>query len=265
MALDSKLKEDMERASGHQEVKPFQEEPTAGQMERLQEEPCAFQPERQQEEPLAPKPEQPQEKKSVSQPQDIQGQASFCERFDSLDAAMREITERQVKNDRQLAQYIKENVSFQIQVRQGMQEELEKLRREKKGDHFNPILSELAEIISVYRPLLSAEADSVVHQKNVQALFEQLEELMNDYDAEVFESEPGSVRRTRMSKIIKKIPTSDEAQHNTVVRSIRPGVAKGKLILSEEYIDVYVYDPELVVQAESTEETKACSGHAVTE
>lgn len=181
------------------------------------------------------------------QDQDNEQRAEYVkEKMNTLESAINEVGKKQAKNDRQLAQYIKENANFQVQVRQGMQEELEELRKEQKGDHFNLILKELSEIFSVYKPLLLGGTDSGKLQKNIAAMFDQIQELLEDYEAEVFVSEIGEERKNRFSKIIKKVPTGEKEKHNTVVRSVRPGVRKGKVVLSEEYIDVFVFDESLM-------------------
>ncbi len=173
--------------------------------------------------------------------------SALMEKIGALEVTAAEIREKQARNDRQLAQYIKENVNFQIQVRQGMQEELEEFRKEKKGDQYNAILRELADIFSVYKPLLLDGSDPDKLPKNIGALFDQLKDLMYDYGAETFQSSPGTERTPRMSKVIRKVPTGDRTKHNLIARSSRPGVRKGKLLLSEEYVDLYVYDEALDV------------------
>ena len=85
-------------------------------------------------------------------------------------------------------------------------------------------------------------------RKNLLSLFEQLKDLLADYDAEVIRSEVGSARQTRLCKIINKIPTSDSEKHNTIALSRKPGVMRGRTVLYQEFVDVYVYDPDLAAE-----------------
>lgn len=64
------------------------------------------------------------------------------------------VFEKQEKNDRQLLQCLRDNATFQIQVRQGMQQDLEVLKKQLKGEQFNPLLKEIAAIYVEYYSLL---------------------------------------------------------------------------------------------------------------
>src|SRR5699024_1907236 len=57
---------------------------------------------------------------------------------------LQSILAKQEKNDRQLAQSLRDNANFQIQVRQGMQRDLDKLKEQMNGEQFNPVLKEIA-------------------------------------------------------------------------------------------------------------------------
>lgn len=157
------------------------------------------------------------------------------------------VIEKQEKNDRQLTQTLRDNVTFQIQVRQGMQRDLDILKEQMNGEQFNPLLKEIASVYVEYQTLLDDESISERSRKNLHALFEQLEDMLSDYDAEVCRSEVGSVRQTRTCKIIEKIPTGDQRKHNTIAASRKPGVVRGRSILYPEFVDVFVFDPSLTV------------------
>lgn len=170
-----------------------------------------------------------------------------------LEELIREIGQKQDRNDRQITQTLRENANFQIQVRQGMQKELDEFRGKQNGEQFNPILKLIAGIYVDYQGLLEDETIVGRSKKNVKALFDDLEDLLNDYDAEIIRSEVGSLRRTRGNKIIEKILTGDEAKHNTIAVSRRPGVMRDRIVLSPEFIDVFVYDPSMA-EAEPVKE-----------
>jgi len=174
-----------------------------------------------------------------------------------LMSLLQSIVEKQDRNDRQLAQTLRENATFQIQVRQGMQKDLDALREQMNGEQFNPLLKEIASVYVEYQTLLEDESISDRSRKNLQALFEQLEDMLSDYDAQVCKSEIGSVRQTRTCKIIEKIPTGEEAKHNTIAASRKPGVTRGRTVLYPEFVDVYVYDPSLAQNEAAAEEEPA--------
>ena len=77
------------------------------------------------------------------------------------------------------------------------------------------------------------------------AMFEQMADLLADYEAEVCRTPVGEVRQTRICKVVKKIPTGDKKLHNTVANSRKPGVVRGRTVLYPEFVDVYVYDSAL--------------------
>lgn len=160
---------------------------------------------------------------------------------------LQSIIEKQEKNDRQLAQTLRDNATFQIQVRQGMQRDLDTLKEQMSGEQFNPLLKEIASVYVEYQSLLDDESISDRSRKNLHSLFEQLEDMLSDYDAEVCRSEVGSIRQTRTCKIIDKIPTDDQEKHNTIAASRKPGVVRGRSVLYPEFVDVFIYDPTLVV------------------
>ena len=169
----------------------------------------------------------------------------LLEKLSAVGVQIAEIQAKQKKAEALMSQYIRENANFQIQVREGMQSELDELRKERKGEQYNAILKEIAEMYAVYKPLLTGEENADKRERNIRSMFSQIEDLLDDYDAETFESKPGEPRQLRMTKIMKKIPTGNKELHDTIVRSIRPGVRKGKLVLAEEYVEIYVYDETL--------------------
>ena len=165
-----------------------------------------------------------------------------------LEELIAAVAEKQDRNDRQLAQTLRENANFQIQVRQGMQKDIDALKEQQSGEQFNPILKEIASMYVEYQSLLEDESITDLYRKNLKSLFEQLEELLTDYDAEIIRSEIGSVRQTRSTKIIGKVSTAEQDKHNTIVVSRKPGVIRGRTVLYPEFVDVFVYDPTIITE-----------------
>jgi hypothetical protein len=167
---------------------------------------------------------------------------------------------KQDRNDRQIAQTLRENANFQIQVRQGMQKDIEELREQQNGEHFNPILKMISQVYAEYQIVFEDSGLSDKTKKNLKSLFSELEEILEEYEAEVVVSEEGSERKPRVSKIIEKVATGEKEKHNTIARSRKPGVIKGKMVLYPEFVDVYVYDESLDLKDSNPEINETSNG-----
>ena len=159
-----------------------------------------------------------------------------------LAATLEKILELQHKNSRHLVQSLRENVNFQNQVRQGMQKELETLKEQQRGEQFTPILKSVAAVCVEYRKILSDDALSKRTRRTLTLMFDELEDILSEYDAEVFSSAIGEQRRPLLTKIVNTVTTDDKNLHNTIARSRRPGVMRNGRPLYREFVDVYVYD-----------------------
>ena len=160
----------------------------------------------------------------------------------SADETLEKILELQQKNSRQLVQALRENINFQSQVRQGMQRELDDLKELQRGEQFTPILKAIAAVCVEYRKLLADETLSRRTRRTLELMFDELEEILSDYDAEVFTSSIGEQRRPLLTKIVSTFTTDDKNLHNTIARSRRPGVMRNGRPLYREFVDVYVYN-----------------------
>ena len=180
-----------------------------------------------------------------------QADPDLGDKLQKMQELLESIGARQERNDRQLSQCLRENANFQVQVRQGMQRDMEKMRSQLDGSIFNSLLKEIATVYVEYGQMLLKDASiQGTARKNLMMMFSQLEDLLTDYDAEVQQSEVGEVRKGRSTKVIEKVPTGDQTLHNTVALSRRPGVVKDRIVLYPEYVDVYVYDPNLPAPVE---------------
>ena len=156
-----------------------------------------------------------------------------------------DIFEHQEKNSRQLNQVLRENINFQNQVRQGMYNELESLKENQRGEQFTPILKAIATVCVEYRTLLADETISEKGRRTLQLLFDELEDILAEYDAEIFHSQKGEQRKPLLTKIINTIATNDRNLHNTIAKSRRAGVIRNGRPLYREFVDVYVFDSSL--------------------
>ena len=153
-----------------------------------------------------------------------------------------EILNQQDRNSRLLNQVLRENINFQNQVRQGMYNDLEDLRKQQRGEQFTPILKSLAAICVEYRTLLADETISQNTRRTLQLMFDEIEDILADYGAEIFNSKIGEPRRPLLTKIINTIATNDRVRHNTIAKSRRAGVVRNGRPLYREFVDVYVFD-----------------------
>ena len=169
----------------------------------------------------------------------------------SAEEMLKDVYEEQKKISRRLIQVLRENVNFQNQVRGGMQEELEIFREQQRGEQFTPILKAIAAVCVEYRTLLDDENIIGRSRRKLQLLFDELEDILADYDAEVFTSLKGEPRRALLTKVINTIATANVEMHNKIARSRRPGVIRNGRPLYREYVDVYVFDAALVNKSTS--------------
>ena len=96
---------------------------------------------------------------------------SFKPELSHLTELISELIDKQDKNSRQLTQVLRENVNFQNQVRQGMQNELIQLKEQQRGEQFTPLLKELAAVCVEYRSLLNEESISDNIRRTLQLLY----------------------------------------------------------------------------------------------
>mgnify|MGYP002623754065 CR=1 FL=1 len=167
-----------------------------------------------------------------------------------------EIFEKQDKNSRLLNQVLRENVNFQNQVRQGMYNEIEEMKKQQRGEQFTPILKSLAAICVEYRTVLNDETLSPNTRRTLQLMFEEMEDILAEYGAEIFNSKIGEPRRPLLTKIINTISTNNKENHNTIAKSRRAGVVRNGRPLYREFVDVFVFDSTFVNQIESTTDNK---------
>ncbi|GEM_PF-5759941 len=168
------------------------------------------------------------------------------------------VTKNQDRNDKQITKTLRENANFQIQVRQGMQKELDDYKKVEKKEVFVPVLRDLAMTYVGYKASISSKIDEMLNgeqdemeellkkigqlQQLVDTMFDELQEILEDNGAEIVNSTPGEVRKARQCKIMRKIPTGNPSLHDTIARSTRDGVILGRQVLCNEYVDIYIYD-----------------------
>lgn len=187
-----------------------------------------------------------------------QPSSALEERISALEKVVTSLEQKQDQQGKYLIQDLRDNNAFKIQVRQGMQHDIDELKKVASGAVFDSILKEIATVYSDYYFLLDEEMPARLHS-NIEAFLSQLEELLEQYDCEVFRSKVGEPRRVRMCKCINKVMTGDESMHNTVAKSYRPGVQKDRIVFCPETVDVFCYDPNLAPAAQEApqEETPA--------
>ncbi len=158
-------------------------------------------------------------------------------------ALMESIRSGQESNERRLMQALRENANFQIQVRSGMQHDLDELKRRVSGEQLIPVLKEISEMYVDYIFLTECDLPEAEIKKNLRMMFSQMEDFFEENGADVCVSQTGCPRKSRSCRIASKILTDDPEKHNTVARSRKPGIIKDKTILQPEYVDLYVYEP----------------------
>lgn len=69
-----------------------------------------------------------------------------------------------------------------------------------------------------------------------------LQEILEKNGIEIFRSEPGGDYIPLRQRVVKKLPTTEEALHGKVAQSITSGYLNGDKVLSPEKVSVYVYE-----------------------
>ena len=185
---------------------------------------------------------------------DLVAEDYFSEQNSSV--TLEKIFDLQQKNSRQLVQALRENVNFQNQVRQGMQRELDALKEQQRGEQFTPILKSIAAVCVEYRKMLTDETVSKRTRRMLRLMFDELEEILSEYDAELFSSTIGEPRRPLLTKIVNTVATANKNLHNTIAQSRRPGVIRNGRPLYREFVDVYVYDAKLAPPVKKSESVR---------
>lgn len=122
-----------------------------------------------------------------------------------------------------------------------MYNELETLKKQQRGEQFTPILKAVAAICVEYRSLLDDDSIPINAKNTLKLMFDELEDILADYGAEIFNSNTGDIRRPFLTKIISTIPTDNPQLHNTIAKSRRAGVMQNGKPLYREFVDVFVF------------------------
>lgn len=173
---------------------------------------------------------------------------------DTLKELINKLIEKQDSNDRKLTQTLRENANFQIQVRNGMQHDLDDLKKRVNGEQYLPILKDISEMYVDYIFLTDCKLSETDIKKNLSMMFDQFEDFFEENGASVCISESDSPRKSRSCRVVEKIPTGDQTAHNTIAKSRKPGIIKGQTVLQPEYVDIYVYDASLDNEKNAGEE-----------
>lgn len=154
---------------------------------------------------------------------------------------IKQVLDKQDRNDKQLSRSLQLNADFEDQVRKGTQAELNQLKNEKKDEVYDAVLEDIANVYALYSGLFNVELSDVT-RKNIDSLFESLRDTLERYGAQFIKSEPGILRPARTCKIYAKVPTADKNLNNTIIDSRNYGIIHGQKVLYPEYVKVYVYD-----------------------
>lgn len=154
------------------------------------------------------------------------------------------ISLKQEDLDNKIIKVLKENNSFQIQVRQNMQKDLDEMKRRLNGEEFIPLLKTISELFIEWRDVLD-ELEEGVPKRKVAGVFDILKELLEEYDCRIGNSSVGSRRNPKYSKLKNKIPIGDKDKHEKIAACYNPWIVKEPFVLYPEFVDVYVYDSSL--------------------
>ena len=156
-----------------------------------------------------------------------------------------------VKQQQMLASALRENASFQVQVRGEMLRELENYRKLHSGEALIPPLKAIAQLYCDHYSLTQEPCEDLLGKK-ISYLFDDLIELLEEYEVKMARTEPCGERSLRLSAAKKSLPTDNRALHGKVAYSHNPSFTLGQTVLVREQVDVYVYQEPAPLNPAST-------------
>ena len=129
-----------------------------------------------------------------------------------------------------------------------MQDELDYYRNVEKGRAFDDILKGIAGIYNSYETLPD-EIEDLKTKKGISYLLEDLKELVGQYGMTALRSDPNQTpkpkRDPRRCKVVKRQPTDNPDEHETISKSYNTGFQIGNRVVIEERVDIFVYEGKL--------------------
>ena len=158
-----------------------------------------------------------------------------------------------IKQQQMLASTLRENASFQVQVRGEMLRELEAFRKQHSGEALIPPLKAVAQLYCNHYSLTQEPCEDPLGKK-IKYLFEDLVELLEEYDVKLARTEPYGERSLRLSAARYTLPTDNHDLHGKVAYSHNPSFALGQTVLVREQVDVYIYQEPAQMKPAITQE-----------
>lgn len=197
-------------------------------------------------------------------PDNCSGTAELEEKILTMAEELKRNTEAQRDLERKVIQTLKENASFQRQVRVNMKNELDENKQKLNGAIFIPLLKEIAELYIEWQDILDDLEEGAAKDK-AKAIFNSLRDMLEENKCKFGKSDIGASFSPKHSKIQQRIPTGKKEQHITVAKSYNEWIEKEPFMLYNEKVDVYVYDenkdlaptsdqPESILQVDLQEE-----------
>ena len=130
----------------------------------------------------------------------------------------------------------------------GMQVDLDTYRERERGFIYDGLLAELASLYSDNCHLLELASEGVDPKLEQQLgyLFESISGMLERFEVTMMRSKVGEKRNNRHCQVLRRIPTTDENLHDTVVTSYNIGFYIDNRTLVKEKVDIYVYRPDEV-------------------
>lgn len=127
--------------------------------------------------------------------------------------------------------------------------EVQEYKKGMYADILKPLLLELVQlrnnILRQCRSIMEKEGeDAMIAVGKLMDYGEDIGDVLETYDVEIFHGAPGTDFDSRLQKLLKKVPTADEAMNKKVAASLCDGYRyKGRTIMKEN-VKVYAYEPE---------------------
>lgn len=149
------------------------------------------------------------------------------------------------RQEKKMDRTLRENASFQVQVRGQMQKELEEYQKQQRGEVLALLLTRLSEMYNNYLGLSNKE-DA---EKLRQYILDDLREILVEEGVKLTHTPVKDLPEMRSCRVLKTIPTDDPSLHGKVAASYSPSFSLSRMILVKETLDLFKHQPPQQAEA----------------
>mgnify|MGYP001083128620 CR=1 FL=1 len=158
------------------------------------------------------------------------------------------LNQRLDRLDRKFDEKIRTSESQDIMAKT-LYAEVQEYKKGMYSDILKPLLLELVQmrnnIIRQCRGIMEKEGkDAMISVQKLLDYGEDIRDVLEAYDVEIFRAEPGSEFDPRNQKLLKKVPVNREVMNKKIAVSLCDGYKYRDRTIMKENVKVYVYDQD---------------------